>query len=349
MLNMKHAMMTAALLCLPGAVSLYAADDNEDSLWGYADPTADVCVYINTKQAEKAMEKNLWDQIQKDKNEAIDKKSKSGDQLFDTKNRDMEVIGNLHIISMEPFAGTMDGVANISGDLKGDLDKMMENLKEGNSGVDPQMSKQNDMDFYTLALPGTDGLSGLDCMVVPVKPNQIQFHVNFNSQDAIQKMVMGKTAEPSPAIQKFSGQDLAFACILSPEKLIEIQFANEGSEKLVEFLKQMNEIAISVRVAGKQMVIDGSLAFKSEAFVTEFMTIAEPFLSELKSATGGETPPRMSSNGRIVSITIPVSISDAWKLISNMTAEPDEEEVEEAMQKVDELAEKEKKKEEKGE
>ena len=97
------------------------------------------------------------------------------------------------------------------------------------------------------------------------------------------------------------------------------------------------------------MVIDGSLAFKSESFVTEFMTIAEPFLSELKSATGGETPPRMTSNGRIVSITVPVSISDAWKLISNMTAEPDEEGVKEAMQKVDDLAEKENKKEEKGE
>ncbi len=346
MLDVKHALMTAALLCLPGAVLLSAADD-EESLWGYADPTADICVYINTKQAEKAMEKGLWDRIQKDKNEAIEKKT--GGQLFSTKDRDMELMGNLHIISMEPFAGTMDGVANISGDLKGDIDKMLEQLKEGNSGVEPQMSKQNDLDFYTLALPGTDGLSGLDCMLVPVKPNQIQFRVNFNAQDAVQKMVLSKSAEPSPAIQKFSGQELAFACILSPEKLIEIQFANDGSEKLVEFLKQMSEIAISVRVAGKQMMLEGSFAFKSESSVTEFLTIAEPFLSEVKTAAGGETPPRMTSNGRGVSITIPVNISDAWNLISNMTAEPDEEEVKEAMQKTDELAEKEKKKEDKGE
>ena len=347
MLNLKHLLSTSALLCLLGTLPLSAADDKEESLWGYADPTADICVYINTKQAEKAMEKNLWDRIQKDKNEAIEKKP--GGQMFSTKDRDMELMGNLHIISMEPFAGTLDGVANISGDMMGDIDKMMENLKQGNSGVDPQISKQNDLDFYTLALPGTDGLSGLDCMFVPVKPNQIQFRVNFNAQDAVQKKVLSKPAEPSPAIQKFSGQDLAFACILSPEKLIEIQFANDGSEKLVEFLKQMNEIAISVRVAGKQMMLEGSFAFKSESFVTEFLTIAEPFLSEVKSVAGGETPPRMTSNGRIVSITVPVSISDAWKLISNMTAEPDEEEVKEAMQKVDDLAEKEKKKEEKGE
>ena len=66
MLNLKHVLSTSALLCLLGALPLSAADDKEESLWGYADPAADVNIYINTKQAEKAMSKDLWEQgIQK--------------------------------------------------------------------------------------------------------------------------------------------------------------------------------------------------------------------------------------------------------------------------------------------
>ena len=62
----------------------------------------------------------------------------------------------------------------------------------------------------------------------------------------------------------------------------------------------------------------------------------------MKSVAHGETPPRITTNGRVVGVTVPVSISDAWGLLANMTAEPDEKEVEEAMKKADEAAEKKK-------
>ena len=320
--NMKLFPRTAFLLCLMSVIPAVSAADEEESLWGYADPAADVNIYINTKQAEKAMSKDLWERIKKDKDAAIAKKPQG--QLFSTKDRDMELMGNLRIISMEPFCGTLDGVANISGDMLGDIDKMMENLKQTN-GVSPEQTKQNDLDFYTLALSGADGISGLDCMIVPVKPNQIQFRFNINSKDPIQKTMLGiSSAEPSPALKKLSSQDLAFAVILSPEKLAGINFANTDSgEKIAEFLKQLDEIAISVYVAGNQMMIGGSFAFKSETSASEFVTTAQPFLSEVKSVTGVETPPRINANGKDISITIPVNISDAWNAISNITAGPD--------------------------
>ena len=340
-LHLKHAWRTAALLCLLGiAVPLGAADEKE-SLWGYADPTADVCIYLNTTQAEKAMEKGMWDRIQKDKNAAIEKKAKNGGQLFSTKDRDMELIGNLHITSVEPFSGTLDGVANITGDMTGEIQKMMDQMKENNSAALPQVSKQDDMDFYSLALSGVDGvdsISGLDVMFVPVTPNQIQFRAGINGKDAEPKTVLSKPAEPSPAIAKLSGQDLAFACIMSPEKLAMFKLG-EDSEKLIEFLKQMNEIAFSVRIAGNQMILDGSLSFKAESSIPGFMTIAEPFLSQVKNVAHGETPPRISANGRVVSVTIPVNISDAWGFLSNMTGEPDEEELQEAQERAAKAAE----------
>jgi hypothetical protein len=318
MIDGKHSLRTAALLLLTGVVPLFAAE--EESLWSYADPTADLCVYVNTKQAEKAMEKDLWDRISQDKNKAIENRSKK--QFFSTKDRDMELMGNLHISSLEPFSGTVDGVANISGNLTGDIDKMMESLKENNS-LFPQMTKQDDLDFYTLALSGADNISGVDFMLVPISPNQIQFRVNINSKDAVQKKVLSTYSEPSPAIKKLSSQELAFACILSPEKIAALDLPDNASA-IAEILKQMNQIAVTVYVAGKQMMLGGTFAFKSESFASDFVTIAQPFLSRVNSFTGTEsqTPPRVSVNGKDVSVTIPVDISNAWSLISNMTADP---------------------------
>ena len=51
------------------------------------------CVLSLSSPVNKAMEKGMWDQIQKEKNAAIEKKAKAGGQLFDTKDRDMELIG----------------------------------------------------------------------------------------------------------------------------------------------------------------------------------------------------------------------------------------------------------------
>ena len=323
MLNRKCSLRLALILGALSAFSLFA-DDKEESLWGYADPSADLCVYINTKQAEKAMEKNLWNRIQQDKNEAISKKSKG--QLFSTKDRDMELMANLRIVTMEPFCGSVDGIANISGNLQGDIDKLMETMKS-NNGIDTQMSKQNDMDFYAIAIPGTEGLSGIDCVFVPVTPNQIQFRVNINSQDAVQKTVLSKSsAEPSQAIKRFSSQELAFACIMSPEKIAGLELT-DTAEKVAEYLKQTSEIALSVRIAGQEMRLNGILSFKSDSDAADFVTIAKPFLSEIKSVAGAETPPNISVSGKDVDITIPVSISDAWDLISNLTTEHSEEEL----------------------
>ena len=59
MLSKKCALFAAVLLSVSGFGA--AAADNEESLWSYADPSADVVLYINTKQPEKAMDKDIWD------------------------------------------------------------------------------------------------------------------------------------------------------------------------------------------------------------------------------------------------------------------------------------------------
>lgn len=298
-------------------IPAFAADEKaeEESLWTYADPTADIIVYVNTKQAEKAMEKKLWNRIQQDKNNAIDRNSE--DRVFDTKGRDLELAANLRILSAEPFCCSVDGIANISGDMLGDIGKLTDMLKE-DAGVATQKNKRNDMDFYSFSLPEMESFSNLDCMFVPVNPNQIQFRININSNDAAPQKVLSKAPGSSPAIRKMSSQELAFACVISPEKLAGIKV--EDAEDFQAFLKETSSIAFFAYVAGKQMMINGSFSFKTESSAADFLKNVKPAITQIKSLAGSETNPKVVSAGKDVDIMIPVSVSDVWDMIMNVSS-----------------------------
>ena len=125
----------------------------EKSLWNYALPSADAIVYINTKQAEKAMTPTLWQQIQKDKNTALAEDPE--DQLFDTQNRDIEALTNLFIDSVVPFKASIEGVAMITGNVKGDIAKLLQ-AGQGTDAPAPQIMRQGDLDFYHYTLSGDE-------------------------------------------------------------------------------------------------------------------------------------------------------------------------------------------------
>ena len=324
----KYALLAAALLSASGFGAMAA--DNEESLWGYADPSADVVVYINTKQPEKAMDKEVWDRIQKDKNQALKEKEEKGGGMFDTKNRDMEVIANLRIATVTPFSGSIEGVANISGNLQGDIDKLMEtmNQKEG-SMPQPQVSKKDDMNFYNLSLAGKDNTQGADVMVVPITPNQIQFRININPKDKMSQSLLTATPAssgnkpPPESFAKLAGQDVAFACYLVPEKLVGLNPADtDAMEALNSFMKKISDIGLTAQVSGALTILKGSFTFKSEADAAAAAESATDILPAIKSYFGTEQQsPRSTVNGKILELTIPLNTSDAWDMISRLTDE----------------------------
>jgi len=319
MFNKKHFPIVAFLFSL---LSFCVAAADGESLWGYADPTADVVVYINTTQPEKAMEKSIWDRIQQDKNRAL--KEKEG-RLFDTKNRDMELIANLRIVTLEPFCGTVEGVANISGDLQGDIDNMMELMKQ-REGTTPQVSKKDNKNFYNLSLSGTKENQKTDFMLVPIGSNQIQFRININPQDTMPQTLLsagaGVSAEESEGLAKLSGQDVAFACFLIPERFADMKISGtESTEALGEFLKKVSSIGLSAQASGVYTILKGSFSFKSEIDAAMFAESAEEILPKMKALLGSEQSPRSVVTGRNLEISIPLNTSDAWDMISRFTNE----------------------------
>ncbi len=328
MLSKKFVLLAAVLLSASGFGAMAA--DNEESLWGYADPSADVVVYINTKQPEKAMDKETWDRIQKDKNQALKEKEEKGGGMFDTKNRDMEVLANIRIAAATPFCGTIEGVANISGNLQGDIDKLMETMKQKEGSVpQPQISKKDDMNFYNLSLESKDNTQGADVMIVPVTPNQLQFRISINPKDKMSQSLLTAAAaspgnkEPSANFAKLAAQDVAFACYLVPEKLIDLNVAEtDAMEMLNSFMKKISDIGLSAQVSGALTILKGSFSFKSEADAAAAAESAKDILPAIKSYFGTEQQsPRSTVSGKTLELTIPINTSDAWDMISRLTDE----------------------------
>lgn len=327
MLSKKCALFAAVLLSVSGFGA--AAADNEESLWSYADPSADVVLYINTKQPEKAMDKDIWDRIQKDKDKALKEKEKDGDSMFDMKNRDMEVIVNVRLASVTPFRGTIEGVANISGNMQGDIDKMMEMLNqppEEGTAPQPQVSKKNDMNFYNLNLKDDENTQNTDIMIVPVTPNQLHFRVNINPSDPMAQTLVKPPAAtgttPSEGFAKFVGQDVALACYLIPDKLAELTLTEtDAMEVMGSFLKKVSDVALSAQVSGPLTMLKGAFTFKSETNAAEFAETAKEVLPTLQSYLGTEQAPRSALNGKVLELTIPFNTSDAWDMISRLTDE----------------------------
>ena len=91
----------SGILCAVLLGSNTNAADSNSSLLDYVSPSADTVVYVNTRQAEKAMTPDLWKLIQKDRKKSLEEDKE--DALFNTLGRDLEGVVNLYINSVSPF------------------------------------------------------------------------------------------------------------------------------------------------------------------------------------------------------------------------------------------------------
>lgn len=309
---------TALVAVLLTSFLFGAAAAEEESLWNYADASADIVLYINTRQPEEGMSKSIQERIRRDQ-ELI--RTKTGEEpFFDTKDRDLELIANLRIGKLSPFSGTVEGVANITGNLQGDIDRVMETIK-GESDLTPEIIRKDEKNYYNVTIPATEKTGPIDIQLVPVTPNQIQFRVNFTPDNKMSQTLLGTTSTQSGEIARVRGQDLALACIIMPDKLSGLSASNDdGMENYVNFLKRVSGIAISARMIGDHTILTGFFNFKAADDAAEFSKSIQALLPQLPLISNDEQyKARTSVNGSGAEIVIPFKTSDTWDLITSVT------------------------------
>ena len=308
----------ALLLCAGAGIAAASAAEKE-SLWEYAAPAADVIVYVNTRQPEQAMVKKLWRRISRGRAQAL--KEDAEERLFDVSGRDMELIANLHIVSMKPFSGFIEGVADITGNLQGDIGKLMETLKQ-NNGAPPQIRKQDELSSYSFTLPAAGALPVMDVMLVPIKANRIQFRVSIAGKNKLGQPLQIPAKRGAASAARFRGRELAFACAANPARLSGAPLAEtENGRQLDEFLRQLEQFAFTGYVRGRLLIVDAIFTFRERERAGRFVETVRPLLNNVSSASGGLTVvPRALQSGREINILLPINISKAWNLISRLDA-----------------------------
>lgn len=307
------------LLLIFTSVILTATEKNENSLWKFASPAADVILYFNTKQPEQAMDKNLWQLIQKDKQRAID--SSGDEQLFDMKNRDMEAIANLYIHSISPFSATIEGIANITGNIHNDIQKLLAALKQ-DSGPVPQIKEIDKVPRYNFSMPGAENMPPVDIMFTPVNNNQLHFRINIVPRGAMSQIAIGTSQGNVQILKTVPQQEQAFVIAGNIENFAALSaMYGERTQHISSYLTQIQTLCIYGNIQSQHLIINTDVILKDPASVGKFVQMLANVSEKLSRIAQFDDSPRIVSKGKIVNINWRVNIAKAWQMISRITSQ----------------------------
>ncbi len=309
-----------AAFCFARQESAAQQKNEKRNLWAYASPSADVIVYINTMQAEKSMDKQLWQRIEKDKNKALDEDKE--DSLFDVKGRDMEAVVNVVISSIVPFKGTIEGVASISGDVNADIKKLL-NPQEGSEFPAPTIAKKGDLKFYQYDFKAEDAMPPANVTFSLDKDNLLHYRILIGADGKYPvSLSSANTAGAQTLVSGMQDDDLSFALALKTAKFswLPIPQEKENGRKLKDFLSKVSVVSASGRVLGKNLKIKITFRCKNNVIANEMCKTTQELLEQMTKGFGKQIKHlKAFTKESDVIMTGDIDIAVAWNLISGIT------------------------------
>lgn len=299
------------------AVTSTAAEGDTKSLWEFASPSADAILYFNTKQPEQAMDRNLWEFIQRDKLNAI--AANPEEQLFDTKNRDMEAIINLYVYSISPFSATIEGVANITGNIHNDIQKLLKNLGQ-NGGPSPKINEIDKIPHYNWTVPANEDTPPVDIMFTPVNNNQLHFRINITPRGEMSQAAIGTTQKNVTLLNTVPQQEQAFVLAGDVEKLMSLTgLPGAQGENAMTYLSQIKTVCAYGNVQALHLFVNANIILKDSSFLPKFIQLLNSYRNNMVAIAKLEELPRITSSGNMIKIAAKINIADAWQMLSGMT------------------------------
>lgn len=299
--------------------SINAAE--KKSLLDYISPAADAAVYVNTRQAEKAMTPDLWKQIQKDRKKSLEEDKEEA--LFDTLGRDLEGVVNLYIRSVTPFRCSLAGVADITGDLGKDIEKLLKANKE-NGGPAVQQSKFGKLPAFECPLE-ISGVPPINLSLIREGDNRIHFQAELNTGEKSKLGLTPPTPKSSPAVSLMKQQDLSFAVLAKTERFTEFSYPEEpGALQLKSFLQMLHGVSLVGRVQGDYLLLNAVLKFREEALASHYAQQIRIIVSSMQNQKGSPfsmlTNIQASARKDELNISGMLDLRSSWKKMSGFVA-----------------------------
>lgn len=311
----------SGILCAVLLGSNTNAADSNSSLLDYVSPSADTVVYVNTRQAEKAMTPDLWKLIQKDRKKSLEEDKE--DALFNTLGRDLEGVVNLYINSISPFRCSLVGVADITGDLGKDIEKLLKVNKE-NGGPAIQQSKFGKLPAFEYPLE-ISGAPPINLSLIREGDNRIHFRAELNSEGKSKLGLTPVPAKPSPVISLMKQQDLSFAVLVKTRRFTEFSYPEEpGTLQLKSFLQMLHAVSLVGRVQGDYLLLNAVLKFREEALASHYAQQIRIILSGIQQQKASPfsmlTNIQVSASKDELNISGMLDLRASWKKMSGFVS-----------------------------
>ena len=313
-------LLSATAVCFVAA-SGYAKPKVD--FWGYVSGSADAVLYVNTKQAEKAVDKKLYGQIKKDKHKAIDEMDEKS--IFADKGRDLEGVANIYITNAGASTGLkIEGVARAYGgkkSIKKDIEELASDAKENGFGVSSQ--KAGKLTVSCFDIPAIGETPAMNGMVTPLD-NEI-FHYRFavGSTNAPSHFCPKGDGLANPAIARISQSDASLAFVCDAQKVAGyITATNQNALVLKAILSMSKTASVICRAQSRVFKIAATFEFLTVETATAYAQMMQPMVAVLNQRMANDGllsgfAVRMHKNN--LTMSFDVGIDTAWKHIMQMT------------------------------
>jgi len=305
---MKNILITLVLI----ASSTLIGQD----LWRYANAGADAIVYINSEAAEKNMDSELWQKIQREKKEAIAvderrleqakeyeaqkraegkgnaEEEDDGNELkLNFKDRHMQLLVNVFSVSNNPMVTNIEGAIILKGnDMESsplqDFKKLLDDQK-GNASVSQRKIKVDGRDAY--AIDTSTNVKGkntpLNCLVIPRNENTFEFKMMMNSEEGVTRTMLPQAGGPMAMTDGITGVDNVIAVGCNTQKLASMMNGELSPQMmgLKNCLLQTDVGKMTCRVSGKNAYLTLMLHFYDVSVAQRILQQIQQFVTTLNT------------------------------------------------------------------
>ena len=335
---MKRILITLFIVC---SVVAFAQD-----LWSYANAGADLIVFIDSENGEKNMDRELWEQIQREKKRAVarnkgiekyaeirerdkhkdeDKDDDGGKALeFDMKDRHVKLLVNFFVESTTPMVANIEGAIILKGntpttplqDFKGLLDE-----HKGTPSITQSKFKVDGKEAFQIDVVQTEKSAPMNCIVIPQSDNMFEFRIRVNGKGGASNAVVPKNGGSMVMTEGLAGSDTPFAVACNTRRLASMMNGELTPQMMAlkNCLEQTDVGKLNCRISGKDAFLTLTLHFFDAGVAQRIWGQLAPVADALRGQPVIQQylrDTKVSVNGDLLVISTTMDVRTGWGLIN---------------------------------
>ena len=305
-----------------------------DGVWDSAQPLSDALFYLDTRQGEMAMDRDLWKKIERDrKAAAADKKNPSDEDEDGDDDLDLfagladlnpEILINVTLVSRDPLRLMLEGKVCFHAGNDDAADKALDGLLSAFSDDDQKDDSQKGggSSVRTVSFTTEEDDIPLSLSVRKAKDGAHEFLLLYNLKKKVDLPQPAPSAHRIRLVESFKASNPACCLVMNSIRWAPLLDGFSESRDLRRLMRKADAIGISALARGRSVHMTFAAAFRNSESAAEYAIKAESMAKDVSKIAAGPflRNVKAASQGLSVSLTAEVDLESSWT--SLMTLQP---------------------------